>query len=87
VGVIRIEMRKFCRKKLGQSEIENFGLAAFGHEHVGRLDVPMDDASGVGDVESVGKLDSKIKNLLNGERLAMDALAESLTFDELHGDE
>ena len=80
-------MGKFCGKKLGQSEIENFGLAAFGHEHVGGLDVSMDDASGVGDIESVGKLNCKFKDLLNGERLAMDALAEGFTFDELHGDE
>jgi hypothetical protein len=41
----------------------------------------------VSDIESVGNLDSKIKNLLDGESLTMDMLTESFTVNEFHGDE
>jgi hypothetical protein len=74
-------------KELGQAEIENLGLAAFGNEYVSGLDVSMDDAGGVSDIESVGNLDSKVKNLLDEESLTMDMLAESFTVNEFHGDE
>ena len=82
-----IEMRKLFGKKLGQAEIENFRLAAFGNKYVGRLDVSMDDASGVCDIERVGDLNPKFKNLLDGERPAMDMLTESFTVNKFHGDE
>jgi hypothetical protein len=31
---------------LGQAKVENFGVDAFGHKDVGRLDIAVDDASG-----------------------------------------
>src|ERR1700688_2635915 len=80
-------MRKFFGKKLGEAEIEDFGLAAFGHEYVGRLDVAMNDASSVCNIESVGNLNSEIKNLLDGERSALDMVTESFTVNEFHDDE
>ena len=42
---------------IGESEIENFGVAAIGDKNVGRLDVAMDDTFGVGGVESLGDFD------------------------------
>src|ERR1700730_1022937 len=80
-------MRKFFGKKLGQTEIEDFRLAAFGHEYVGRLDVSMNDALGVCNIESVGNLNSEIEDLLDRKSLTMDMLTESFTVDEFHDDE
>jgi hypothetical protein len=80
-------MGELFGKQFGQAEIEDLGLAAFGYEYVRRLDVPMDDACGVCDIESVGNLDSKVNNLFNGESLAMDMLTERFTVNEFHDDE
>ena len=44
------------RDKLCQAEIENLGVAASGDEDVGCLDVPMDDAFGVGRIQAVRNL-------------------------------
>ena len=42
-----------------QPEIENLCVAALGHKDVGRLDVSMNDAAGVGGVQRVGDLDGE----------------------------
>src|ERR1700682_6840485 len=47
----------------------------------------MDDARGVCDVEGVGNVNAKFKNLLDGESLAMNMLTESVTVNEFHDDE
>ena len=44
---------------LSQSEVENLGVSAFGDENVRGLDVAVNDAAGVGRVESVGDLDAE----------------------------
>jgi hypothetical protein len=80
-------MGKLFGKKLGQTEIQDFRLAAFGNEYVGRLDVPMNDALGVCDIESVGNLNAEIEDVLDGERLALDVLTECFTVNEFHDDE
>src|SRR5271169_5711490 len=76
---------------LGQSEIENLGLVATGHENVRGFYVAMDDSLGVGGVESVGDLRAEIEQLLKVHRLvgwlAVDAAFERLPFQQLHGDE
>ena len=43
--------------QLGQPEVENFGVAAFRHEDVGRLDVSVDDTFGMSSVERIGNFD------------------------------
>ncbi len=45
--------------ELGESEVENFGVIALGHEKVGWLNIAMDDLLGVGGIESVGNLDGE----------------------------
>ena len=42
-----------------QPKIQNLGVSALGDEDVGRLDVAVDDAFGVGGVERVGNLDGQ----------------------------
>ena len=46
-------------RNLGQAEIKNLGVPTPGYKNVCRLDVSMDDAFGVGGIESVGNLDAE----------------------------
>ena len=41
----------------------------------------------VGGVERVGDLDAEVEDLIQLERLALDAVLERFAFQELHGDE
>ena len=70
----------------GESEVEDLGLAATGDENVGRLDVAVDDAFGVGGIERIGDLDGKVNNLLGRERAAANAHIQGHAFEQLHGD-
>src|SRR5207249_4071358 len=76
---------------LGQTEIENLGLVATGHENVGGLDVAVDDSLGMSGVESVGDLRAEIEQLPEFHSLvvgpAVDPVLERLAFQQLHGDE
>ena len=47
----------------------------------------MDDAFGVGGVESVGNLDSDGEERLQIHRTVADHVLQRLTVEELHGDE
>ena len=48
-----------CRHDLGQAEVENLGVTAFGHKDVGRLDVAMDDALAVRGIQRVGDFNAE----------------------------
>ena len=54
----------------GEAEVENFCVAARGDENVGGLDVAVDDAFGVGGVESVGDVDGEVEQGFEIERAA-----------------
>ena len=43
-------------RHLRQSKIQNLGVSAFRDEDIGGLDVTVDDAFGVGGIESIGDL-------------------------------
>ena len=80
-------MQRIFGNEFGQAEIENLGQPAAGDEHIGRLDVAMNDAFGVGYIESVRNLNAEIEDALERQRLAMDVVAQRFAVDELHGDE
>ena len=71
----------------GQSEIEDFGVAALGDENIGGLDVAVDDSFGVRGVESVGDFDGEIQENVGLQRLARDAMLQRHAVEEFHGDE
>ena len=52
-----------------QPEIEQLGVAAFGDEDVGRLDVAVDDPLGVGGFERVGEFHAEFEDAIRGQRL------------------
>ena len=43
-------------RQLREPEVEHLGLAVLGHEDVGRRDVPVDDALGMGGDQRIGDL-------------------------------
>jgi len=69
------------------SEIQYLDLAPLGQEDVGGLDVAMDDAFGMGRIQRVGNLDAQFQHLIHFQSLALDAVLERLTFEQLHSDE
>jgi len=71
-----------CRETLAR-----LGLLAAGNEDVGGLDVAVDDAFGMGGVQSIGNLHSQIEHRVDGQRLACDHVPEGLAFQQFHGDE
>jgi hypothetical protein len=73
----------FCGDSFGETEIENFCLAARGDEKVGGLDVAMDDALGVSGVEGVGNLNGEGKGFVEGKRTSGDGVLESAAVEKL----
>jgi len=72
------------RGQLSQPEIEDLGLAALRDEDIVGLDVAMDDALGVGGIESIGDLDRQFQQLVGLERLAGYTLPQRLTFEQVN---
>jgi hypothetical protein len=58
------------RSQLREAEVEHLGLAAFGHDDVGWLDVAVDDAGGVRRVERVGNFDREIDKTIDRHGLS-----------------
>src|SRR5262249_16406100 len=76
-----------CSGDFSEAEVENFGVAAFGDEDVGRLNVAMNDAFGVGGVKRVGDFDADSEDLFGVERASRDAMLQRSAVEILHGDE
>src|ERR1035438_7432720 len=70
-----------------QPEIENLRLTSIRDEGVRGLDVPMDDSLRMCRIESICDLDSQIEHRIDLQRLASDAVPESLSLQQFHGDE
>jgi hypothetical protein len=86
-SIVAISGGRFCGGNFGEAEIEDFGVAAFGDEDVGGLDVAVDDAFGVGGIESFGDLNGNVEETLEFNWLAIDDVLEGGSIEEFHGDE
>ena len=68
------------RRQLGQTEIQNLGVASLRDENVGGLDVAVDDAFSVRRVQSFRNLDRSIQNAFDFHRAPADALLQRHAF-------
>ena len=73
-------------RQLRHAEVEDLDPAV-GHHDVGRLQVPVDDASFVRGGQRVCRLNRVVQRIFQAEPLAADQLIEGLPGDELHRNE
>ncbi len=74
------------RSQLRQTKIENLRVTSFRHKDIGRLDVAVDDACGVGSIQSIGDLNRQTEQNIRLNRLSRDALLQSDAVQEFHDD-
>ena len=73
--------------RLGDSEVGDRDPAPAVHHHVGRLDVPMDDAVLVSELERLGDLGEDRSRAIGRDRLlALEQIRQRLACDVLHGE-
>src|ERR1700690_1424824 len=72
-------------RNLGQAEVENLGVPAFGDKNVRRLDVAMPNAFGVRRFEGIRNLNPDAEENLALNRLSADAMFEREAVEILHG--
>jgi len=77
----------FGRADLGETKVEDFGVAPLSDENVGRLDVAMNDALGVRSVKAVGDVDGNGKELFVLQRRARNGVFEGSPIEKFHDDE
>jgi hypothetical protein len=64
--------REALAAHLRQAKVQDFCVAAACHENIGRLDVAVDDALGVGRIECIGDLDGELQHGFQIQRPAHD---------------
>ena len=72
---------------LGQAEVEDLDLAVLGDHDVSGLEVAVDDALLVGDLEGLGDLGGDLHRVGDGDGAPGDALGEGLALGDLHDQE
>ena len=72
---------------LRQPEIQNLGMTAFGDKDVCRLDVTMDDTSGMRGIEGIGDFDGERENQFRFQRTPRNAMLQRHPIQELHCNE
>src|SRR3984885_4928211 len=75
------------RRQLCQTEVQQLGLPALGHENVCWLDVAVNNAFGVRGIERVGNFNGKIQQGFGVDRPPGDAVFQRLPLKEFHDDE
>src|ERR1700689_544649 len=76
----------FCTD-LGKTKVQNLGLAPFGDENVCRLYVSVDDAFGMGSVQSIGNFDSRTEQRFKLHRPSRDGVFQCFALQTFHRDE
>jgi len=79
--------QRFFGAELRQAEVENLGIAAWGDENIGGLDVAMNDPGVVGRSQRIGDPDSEREQRFHLQWLAGDALFQGGALQILHDDE
>jgi hypothetical protein len=74
-------------RQLGQTEIEDFGIAATGNKDVCGFDVAVNDTGGVGGFEGGGDIDGDAGKRFCFEGATGNTMAQCLAVEELHRDE
>ena len=78
-------------KQFYQSKIEDLTAAIAGQEDVARLDVAMDDPLLVSGPQTIAHLNTNVQQLIDWKSFAFchsrEAVAERLSFQQLHNDE
>ena len=75
------------RSEFGESEIKNLGVAAVGYENICRLNVPVDDAFGMGCVKRVSDLDAQRQEVVQFQRPVADHVLERGAVQKFHHQE
>src|SRR5246127_1299018 len=73
--------------ELGETEIENLGMPAFGDKNIGGLDVTMNDAFAMSGIESVGHFNRQAEQNVGIERFSANTMLQGNALKKLHGDE
>src|SRR5271157_3649167 len=76
-----------CETYLCQTEVENLGVSALGHENIGGLDVAMDDARLMRGVQRLGDVNSQRQQQFRFQRTAADAMPQRHSIEEFHRNE
>jgi hypothetical protein len=71
---------------LGQSEVGDLGGALFGQQHVGGLEISVNDALAVGGVHRLGQRRHQAGRLGGRQRLALQLVGQAAAGDELQGE-
>ena len=72
--------------QFGQPEIEDLDLAVGGDHHVGRFEVAMDDALGVGRRQGRCDGNGDRQQLVGGKPRCRDSIVETLAVHQFHGE-
>src|SRR6185369_4349032 len=69
-----------------QSEIQNLGISALSDKEICRLDVPVNDPSGVSRVQCIGDVDGEWQKDFHFQRTPSDAVLQGRAVQKLHRD-
>ena len=74
-------------RELRQSKVQNLRVSAFCNKDIRRLDVAMNDASGVSRIQRIGNLYPERQYLLGLHRLACDTVLQRKPIQKFHRNE
>ena len=78
---------RWLHSNFRESEVEKLGMPTLRDEDVGRLDVPMNYANGMGGVECIRDLDAEIEHGVYVKRLPCDLMLQRHAVQKFHDDE